>query len=1238
MGDIDLKLGGENTISLKFLNNSGLKLVVGTSGAGSTTWTGLLDTPSEIEPLKFVRGNAAGDSLEQVESSASVSWGAINGTLSNQADLQAELDLKADEADLISHTSNINNPHTTTIDNLDNTTITSPTDNALLQYDSGTGKWIDVDFLTLEATINHNNISNLQGGNGTDEFYHLNAQDHSDLTDFNAQLAELQTDGSPTFDTPTLNAIQLNAFIPTPAHKRGLIFYDNDNECPAYYNEVAEVTNQIGQEIWVRVKNNSGVIIPNGRVVQVLTTDATLGIPAVNMAQANTALGSRNILGISTHEIGIGEVGYITTQGLVRGLDTSGLDLGKGIYLSPTILGEIQTDIPIYPDFRILVGGVASKDAITGSVFVKIIGRLQDYLVNLSVGTILETFFFDITATGGVITGSLERVGGGDLTAGFSTGLVPLDTTPPLTIILPAGTDNVPQSLFVYIPEDTKVLTVSTSDWPITEHIKISEVVVKSATFVENVGPTVNHNRNDHVADLTNKIGHIVHIADRLRQEFPKHKSGTEGNSSVDTGPTPNDVWVTCTGGKVWQLHLQDFDSKDTETGDVFQVVNHFTNPYEAQSNLNTQLDDALGNTLANTSFSVVLWGTINSGDTEGHLMINLPTGSYGRLSPDDAVADAENKSVYDFPAPYARTGFLIARLTYQLDNLGQNWVLHDVQPLTGKTPNSTAGGGGAGGGGVTTFTGLTDTPASYSGQALKTVRVNAGETALEFGAAGAVDSVFGRTGAVVAVADDYDASEVTNAFDKTADDADDVDDTSSINKFTTAGDISKLAGIEALAEVNNITDINATDLTDGNDTTLHIHDADRARANHTGTQTASTISDFESSVSANTDVAANTTHRGSDGKNHSDVVTNNAKVTNATHTGEVTGSTALTLDKTSVTGQSVVTAVGADHVLIADASDTGNLKKALISDFASAGGDMSAATYDPTTIAGDTFDMDNMVEGSTTKILTDTERSAISTNNSKQTNVTTDLSLGTITSTTMDVNSSDGTNATLISADTDDAGLLTATKFDEIVANTSKETNVITNLSAGTLTATTIAVNSSDGTNATLVEADTTNAGILGSDKWDEIVANSVHTAGDGSDHADVVSNTSASHTQGTDTTLGTMTEDIDMGNSFQVVNLQAPAASGEAIRQTTNVTEANLNTLTGGGDTTLHDHDGISENTAARHTQNTDTALGSGAVAADHGTASTDQIINVSYGTSATPPTASTTTEGSLYVQYTS
>lgn len=46
--------------------------------------------------------------------------------------------------------------------------------------------------------------------------------------------------------------------------------------------------------------------------------------------------------------------------------------------------------------------------------------------------------------------------------------------------------------------------------------------------------------------------------------------------------------------------------------------------------------------------------------------------------------------------------------------------------------------GASGSGGGSSTFTGLSDTPASYSGDALKVVRVNAGETALEFATAAA--------------------------------------------------------------------------------------------------------------------------------------------------------------------------------------------------------------------------------------------------------------------------------------------------------------------------------------------------------------------------------------------------------------------------------------------------------------------------------------------------------------------
>lgn len=57
-----------------------------------------------------------------------------------------------------------------------------------------------------------------------------------------------------------------------------------------------------------------------------------------------------------------------------------------------------------------------------------------------------------------------------------------------------------------------------------------------------------------------------------------------------------------------------------------------------------------------------------------------------------------------------------------------------------------------------------------------------------------------------------------------------------------------------------------------------------------------------------------------------------------------------IEIDKTAISGKALVTAVGSDHVLIADTSDTDSLKKALISDFASAGGDMVLANVQTVT------------------------------------------------------------------------------------------------------------------------------------------------------------------------------------------------------------------------------------------------------------------------------------------------
>lgn len=210
--------------------------------------------------------------------------------------------------------------------------------------------------------------------------------------------------------------------------------------------------------------------------------------------------------------------------------------------------------------------------------------------------------------------------------------------------------------------------------------------------------------------------------------------SGTELSVNIVSTSTPDDVYLNVTGGKVYQMHLQDFPAQSMPTDDI-HIVNHFTTPYSTVMNLNGQLTDALGATLANRSFSIVIWGVQNETGENSHLMANLPIGSYS--SGDLAEQDALNYSVYSIPSQFRGVGFLIARVTFSHSPSSSGvWTLDQIQDLRGYTPNSTAGGGAAGSSGITTYLGLTDTPNTYVSSANKIQGVNAGETAIESKAA----------------------------------------------------------------------------------------------------------------------------------------------------------------------------------------------------------------------------------------------------------------------------------------------------------------------------------------------------------------------------------------------------------------------------------------------------------------------------------------------------------------------
>lgn len=142
-------------------------------------------------------------------------------------------------------------------------------------------------------------------------------------------------------------------------------------------------TLQIGQEMVKRVYNNTGGTLVDGQVVYI--TGASVDRLTVALADADSEATSSKTFGVVTETINNNSEGFITTFGLVRGLNTSLLNEGDTLYLS-SVSGQYTNVEPIPPQHRVIVGYVVRKNATDGSIFVSVsngyeLDELHDVLV-----------------------------------------------------------------------------------------------------------------------------------------------------------------------------------------------------------------------------------------------------------------------------------------------------------------------------------------------------------------------------------------------------------------------------------------------------------------------------------------------------------------------------------------------------------------------------------------------------------------------------------------------------------------------------------------------------------------------------------------------------------------------------------------------------------------------------------------------------------------------------------------
>jgi len=170
-----------------------------------------------------------------------------------------------------------------------------------------------------------------------------------------------------TTATPTFAAIQFPISGSLPSHSEGILFYDYNEKTLSFYNAEAEITMNLGEEQWVRVRNSSGSTILDGQAVYIL--GAVSDNPTIALAKADD-LDTSAVVGLATHDIENNTVGYVTVSGVVHGLVTNAFAAGDTVYLSATTAGEFTNTAPAGNNFDVIIGTVTRAHVSDGAVLV----------------------------------------------------------------------------------------------------------------------------------------------------------------------------------------------------------------------------------------------------------------------------------------------------------------------------------------------------------------------------------------------------------------------------------------------------------------------------------------------------------------------------------------------------------------------------------------------------------------------------------------------------------------------------------------------------------------------------------------------------------------------------------------------------------------------------------------------------------------------------------------------------
>jgi len=335
--------------------------------------------------------------LDWVQVGGAVEWGHIGGTISEQLDLQEALGTKLEDAPSDGQQYTRKDGSWSSVDGMiyptqgiavsTGTTWDTSIYGTSSEFVKGDGSldssvyltsvnWEEIPLLQTDNInwdgVNENVLSAINWDYYDPNNYPVNWQEVPNYEDDPLSLHLDQTSPQSVINgAPQFEGLQFDISPMSFTNVDGILRWNPTEGTLDLGMGGGEVTQQVGQELFIQVYNDTGVEIQDGTPVAVVGRHGHLPKVVPARSDSNT---TANVLGLATQNIPTtgAKTGLVTTFGLVRQIKTdySGTgdwgttwSAGDNLYISKTIAGQLTNAEPAEPHHSDIVGQVATVGA-----------------------------------------------------------------------------------------------------------------------------------------------------------------------------------------------------------------------------------------------------------------------------------------------------------------------------------------------------------------------------------------------------------------------------------------------------------------------------------------------------------------------------------------------------------------------------------------------------------------------------------------------------------------------------------------------------------------------------------------------------------------------------------------------------------------------------------------------------------------------------------------------------------